>query len=152
MDGRSDLFSLGVILYTILTGHRPFQGNSAVTVSFKVANREPVPATAFDSEFPVEIDYVLARAMHKDPVHRYQTGREMALDISELLRGRTPRSKGDRMLPNPGSALPGTAVKILRGSKVGPATDKTVVPGISAKASGRRSENDRNSTLQDCLC
>jgi eukaryotic-like serine/threonine-protein kinase len=143
VDGRSDLFSLGVILYTILTGHRPFQGNSAVTVSFKVANREPVPATAFDSEFPVEIDYVLARAMHKDPVHRYQTGREMALDISELLRGRTPRSKGDRMLPNPGSALPSTAVKILRGSKMGPATDQTVVPRVSTiirSPFGKRSE------------
>ena len=131
VDGRSDLFSLGVILYTSLTGHRPFQGNSAVTVSFKVANREPVPATAFDSELPVEIDYVLARAMHKEPIHRYQTGREMALDISELLRGRTPRSKGDRLLPNPGSALPNSAVNILRGSKIGPASDKTVVPSIS---------------------
>ena len=42
VDGRSDLFSLGVILYTVLTGHRPFQGNSALTVSFKVVNREPI--------------------------------------------------------------------------------------------------------------
>jgi eukaryotic-like serine/threonine-protein kinase len=133
VDGRSDLFSLGVILYTILTGHRPFQGDSAVTVSFKVANREPVPATALDSDLPVEIDYVLARAMSKEPIHRYQTGREMALDISELLRGRTPRSKGDRMLPNPGSALSNSAVKILRNSNLGPPTDRLVVPGMEGK-------------------
>ena len=52
VDGRSDLFSLGVILYTILTGYRPFQGNSAATVSFKVVNREPVLATVLDTDLP----------------------------------------------------------------------------------------------------
>jgi serine/threonine protein kinase len=125
VDGRSDLFSLGVILYTMLTGHRPFQGNSAVTVSFKVANREPVPATAFDSDFPPEIDYVISRAMAKDPAHRYQTGREMALDVSELLRGRMPRSKGDRMLTNPGSTASFTGVNFLGGAAFGQLTKRT---------------------------
>src|SRR5205085_10844623 len=67
VDGRADLFSLGVILYAMLTGHRPFQGNSAATVSFKVVNRDPVPATAFDAEFPSEVDYIITRAMSKDP-------------------------------------------------------------------------------------
>jgi serine/threonine-protein kinase len=95
VDGRADLFSVGVILYAMLTGHRPFQGNSAATVCFKVVNREPVPATAFDAEFPPEVDYVINRAMSKNPAQRYQTGREMALDISELMRGHVPRSKGD---------------------------------------------------------
>src|SRR5580704_1988288 len=90
VDGRSDLFSLGVILYTMLTGHRPFQGNSAASVCFKVANREPLPASAFDSAFPADVDYVIARAMAKDPVARYQTGREMALDLHSILRGQTP--------------------------------------------------------------
>src|SRR5271154_3479262 len=52
VDGRSDLFSLGVILYTVLTGYRPFQGNSALTVSYKVVNREPVPATLLDTGLP----------------------------------------------------------------------------------------------------
>src|SRR5205085_12505383 len=103
-DGRADLFSLGVILYAMLTGHRPFQGNSAATVSFKVVNREPVPATAFDAEFPPEVDYVINRAMSKNPAQRYQTGRELALDIRELMRGRVPRSKGD-----PGTTLTMTA-------------------------------------------
>ncbi len=96
VDGRSDLFSLGVILYTMLTGHRPFQGNSAATVSFKVANRDPLPASAFDSALPPELDYVIARAMAKDRAARYQTGREMALDLHSLLRGQAPRSQGDQ--------------------------------------------------------
>ena len=96
VDGRSDLFSLGVILYTMLTGHRPFQGNSAATVSFKVANRDPLPASTFDSALPPELDYIIARAMAKDRNARYQTGREMALDLHSLLRGQAPRSQGDQ--------------------------------------------------------
>jgi eukaryotic-like serine/threonine-protein kinase len=100
VDGRSDLFSLGVILYTMLTGHRPFQGNSAATVCFKVANRNPLPASAFDAALPPELDYVLARAMAKDRSARYQTGREMALDLHSLLRGQAPRSQGDQAPKN----------------------------------------------------
>ncbi len=93
VDGRSDLFSLGVILYTILTGYRPFQGNSALTVCFKVVNREPVPATVLDTDLPPALDYIIARAMAKDPAQRYQRGMEMALDIQALREGRELPSK-----------------------------------------------------------
>ena len=93
VDGRSDLFSLGVILYTVLTGHRPFQGNSAVTVSFKVVNREPIPATLLDTELPEGLDRIIERAMAKDPAERYQRGAEMALDIQNLREGRKRANK-----------------------------------------------------------
>src|SRR5579863_7526426 len=63
VDKRSDLFSLGAILYHMVTGFGPFQGNSATTVCFKVANRDPLRATAFDPELPPELDSVIARAM-----------------------------------------------------------------------------------------
>src|SRR5258708_8773287 len=91
LDGRSDLFSLGVILYTMLTGHRPFQGNSAATVSFKVANRDPLPASTFDSNLPAELDYVIARAMAKARTARYQTSRTLALYTLSLSRAQSPR-------------------------------------------------------------
>jgi eukaryotic-like serine/threonine-protein kinase len=93
VDGRSDLFSLGVVLYTILTGYRPFQGNSAVTVSFKVVNREPIRATLLETGLPAGLDYIIARAMAKEPAERYQRGMEMVLDIQELREGREPWSK-----------------------------------------------------------
>ncbi len=83
-DARSDLFSLGVILYSMLTGFRPFQGNSAATVSFKVVNRDPLPVTSFDSEFPAELDRLVSKAIAKDPEQRYQSGLEMAQDIQRL--------------------------------------------------------------------
>ena len=90
VDGRSDLFSLGVVLYTVLTGYKPFQGNSAVTVSYKVVNRDPIPATLLDTELPPGLDYIIARAMAKDPAERYQNGMEMVRDLQELREGRAP--------------------------------------------------------------
>ena len=85
MDGRSDLFSLGVILYTLLAGYRPFQGNSAMTVCFKVANHNPPSVTAFDTELPPQLDAIVSRAIAKNPAERYQTGREMATVITYYL-------------------------------------------------------------------
>lgn len=93
VDGRSDIFSLGVILYTLLTGYRPFQGNSALTVAYKVVNRNPIPATILDTELPPGLDYIISRAIAKDPSQRYQRGMEMVLDIQELREGREPWSK-----------------------------------------------------------
>jgi serine/threonine protein kinase len=84
VDGRSDLFSLGAILYRMVTGYGPFQGNSAATVCFKVANRDPLRATSFNCDLPPELDALIARAMAKDPAQRYQRGLEFALDLREL--------------------------------------------------------------------
>jgi len=86
VDGRSDLFSLGAILYSAVTGFRPFQGSSVTTVCFKVANREPLQATALAPELPAKLDAVLKRVMAKDPAERYQRGREFAQDLRELLQ------------------------------------------------------------------
>lgn len=84
VDGRSDLFSLGVILYSMVSGHRPFQGNSISTVCFKLANHNPVPPSALSPDLPAALDAVIARAMAKDPAERYQRGLEFALDLHEL--------------------------------------------------------------------
>jgi serine/threonine-protein kinase len=92
VDGRSDLFSLGVILYALVTGHSPFQGSSATTVCFKVANREPVAASALDMTLPPELDLVIARAMAKDPDQRYQSGSELAGDLRNLQQREKPNS------------------------------------------------------------
>jgi eukaryotic-like serine/threonine-protein kinase len=83
-DARSDLFSLGVILYTVLTGHRPFQGNSATTIMCKVATHDPLPVTVFEPNFPPALNRIVLRAVAKDPAQRYQTGAELAADLYKL--------------------------------------------------------------------
>jgi len=84
LDGRSDLFSLGVILYSMVSGYRPFQGDSVTTVCFKLANHDPLPPSALDPELPHGVDAIIMRAMAKDPAQRYQRGLEFALDVREL--------------------------------------------------------------------
>jgi serine/threonine protein kinase len=91
-DGRSDLFSLGVILYAMATGYSPFQGDSATTVCFKVANREPVPASAMDLALPRDLDEVINKAMAKDPAKRFQRGAEFADALRQLQAYRHPSS------------------------------------------------------------
>jgi len=86
VDGRSDLFSLGVILYVMVTGHSAFQGSSATTVCFKVANREPVAASTLDMTLPPQLDAVISRAIAKNPEERYQRGAEFAEDLRILLQ------------------------------------------------------------------
>jgi eukaryotic-like serine/threonine-protein kinase len=84
VDARSDLFSLGVVLYFMLTGQKPFQGNSIATVCFKLANHEPLAVATYDMSFPPELDLIVSRAIAKDPARRYQAGAEMARDLQRL--------------------------------------------------------------------
>ncbi len=144
VDGRSDLFSLGVVLYTILTGYKPFQGNSATTVSFKVVNREPIAATVLDAELPQGLDYIIARAMAKDPAERYQRGMEMVLDIQHLQEGREPWSKAKLPVSPAGRGAAQTANE--RGkSSLGQL-------GIAAKlGSSRRTLPPKHGTTKDLL-
>jgi hypothetical protein len=86
-DARSDLFSVGVMLYSMLTGFRPFQGNSAETVCFKVMNVEPVPVTSFQATLDPALDRIVSRAIAKEPDERYQSGAELARDIRAFLGG-----------------------------------------------------------------
>jgi hypothetical protein len=83
-DARSDLFSLGVVLYSMITGFRPFQGNSAKTVVFKVMNIEPVPVTSFQTEVSPELDAIVSRAIAKNPEDRYPSGAALARAIQKF--------------------------------------------------------------------
>ena len=87
VDGRTDLFSLGVTLYQLLTGSLPFHGESMATLMFKIANEPHAVANVIRPDLPQSINNIIDRALKKNPDERYQRGNEMARDIRAVLKG-----------------------------------------------------------------
>jgi serine/threonine-protein kinase len=94
LDGRSDLFSLGCVLYQLLTGTRAFDGGTLPAILMRVMRDDPAPPSQAAPGLPASLDVLVAKALAKDKGHRYQTGHQMAEDIEDLLSGRSLRHAG----------------------------------------------------------
>jgi serine/threonine-protein kinase len=84
IDGRTDLFSLGVILYWMSTGEQPFPGETMTAVSYKIVHTEPVPPGKLNPAIPGPLQAVILKCLAKSPYDRYQTGEELAQALGEL--------------------------------------------------------------------
>ncbi|MFI5121138.1 MAG: protein kinase, partial [Thermoanaerobaculia bacterium] len=84
VDGRSDLFSLGVVLYELLTKKKPFAGDNLTSISYKIVHEEYPPPQTYDAAIPAEFNPILARALAKDPAARFQSGRDFVRALSEF--------------------------------------------------------------------
>jgi eukaryotic-like serine/threonine-protein kinase len=87
IDGRADLFSLGVILYWLATGEQAFPGETVTSVSYKVVHTEPAPPRKLNPSIPAKLDSVILKCLAKNPEERYQTGEDLARDLSGLRTG-----------------------------------------------------------------
>ena len=85
-DAKSDLYSLGVVMYEMLTGKVPFDADTPVSVALKHMQEDPVPPIEINDEIPSAVNQIVMKAMQKDPINRYQSATEMLADLSKALK------------------------------------------------------------------
>lgn len=83
-DGKTDIFALGVVLYEMLTGVVPFNGDNLSAIMYKILNDEPAPPSTINPRVPPVFDRIISRALSKRPEDRYQTASEFARDLTNL--------------------------------------------------------------------
>ena len=117
IDGRSDLFSLGVVLYELLTRKKPFTADNLTSISYKIVHERFVPPETYDAAIPSEFVTVLEKALAKDPAERFQRGNDFALALYEF----KAREEERQMLRDLGQM-------VAEAEKLGPVATVTAPP------------------------
>src|SRR4029077_19439504 len=86
VDHRTDIFSLGIVIYEMIAGQRPFKGTTIVDVLHSIVNTPPRPLAQFNPRTPTRLQAILNRALSKDPADRYQTMAALRDDLKALMR------------------------------------------------------------------
>src|SRR5215467_522051 len=84
LDGRSDVFSFGAVLYEMLTGQRAFTGKTQLSVASAILEKEPTPVTSIKPLTPRSLDFIVRRCLAKDPDDRWQSARDLALELRSV--------------------------------------------------------------------
>ncbi len=146
VDGRADIYSLGVVLYELLTGELPFRGQTRMLL-LQVIQDEPRPPRRLNDRIPRDLETICLKAMAKEPARRYQTARELAADLRRFLNGEPPRARpvsGREKLwrwcrRNP--ALASSAIGVVLALAAGTAIS-TAFALVAQREAGRAAENE----------
>ena len=127
LDARTDIWSLGVVIYQMLTGSVPFSGATSSDILVSILEREPRSLNSFSPEIPAELEWIVTKALTKDCDDRYQTAREMLTDLrrlkqrlsvaAELERSVAPQPSESTVAARPTSADPAVIAATRRRSK-----------------------------------
>ncbi|GLC24513.1 serine/threonine-protein kinase [Roseisolibacter agri] len=138
IGAHTDVFSLGAVLYELLTHRKPFAAETLHAVLYKIVSEPTPPPSTYAPELPPELDAIVAKSLAKDPEHRYQTAAEMANDLTELraimgtLSGARQASASVSLNARLATAVPGAAASPAS------ATGPTVAPPVPAKTGAGR--------------
>jgi serine/threonine-protein kinase len=128
VTGQSDLYAIGVILFELLTGRIPFDGDSAVTIALKQVNEVPPAPSAFNAAVPAELDAVVARALQKDPARRYPDADAFIAALEHVRAGLDGGATAATSVAAPGAAAAAAAAYGAAPTDPG-LTQATAVPG-----------------------
>ena len=123
VDHRSDLFSAGVVVYEMIAGRLPFQGDHDAAISYSIVNEAPEPLARYRSSLPAGLQEVITRALEKDPAMRYQSAADLLSDLKRMRRD----SGGSR----PSMVVPATAPTAIKRSYWKYVTASTAVFAIA---------------------
>jgi serine/threonine protein kinase len=113
VDGRTDIFSLGVMLYEMTTGQKPFRGQDIATILYHILNEEPVPPQQLNPNIPLGVGSTIMKAMAKSPYLRYETCRELMDDLKNYRPGENlAKASAEPSISTP--PPPGTREKSIR--------------------------------------
>jgi serine/threonine-protein kinase len=98
VDGRTDIFSLGICFYECLTRRKPFGGDSLTSISYKIVHEPFPPLHDINPQIPEGYEDIVGMCLQKDPARRYQRGRDLALAIRAVIRGERPMRPADTVL------------------------------------------------------